>query len=112
MVDANTKAKEFNEALKIRLNSEDLSQREAAEQQAMTVTSQEFVTQIEKFFKLFQNGLLSEAEFEAKKKEAITILSVKKLRETPEDFLTSIIPLIQKKILTEHEITQIKGAVL
>ena len=112
MVDANAKAKEFNEALKIRLDSEDLSRRVAAEQQAIIITAQEFVTQVEKCFKLFQNGLLSADEFEAKKKEAITLLTVKKLRETPEDFLTAIIPLIQKIALTEHEITQIKAAVI
>lgn len=116
MVDANTKAKEFNDALKLRLENEDASQREAVEQQerikATIITSHEFVTQIEKFFKLCQSGLLSEAEFEAKKKEVITILTAKKLSEAPEDFLTSIIPLIQKKALNEQEIAQVKAAVL
>ncbi len=116
MVDANTKAKEFNDALKRNLDNEDASSREATAQQehikATTITSQEFVSQIDKYFKLFQSSLLSETEFTAKKKEIITILTAKKLSEAPEDFLTAVIPLIQKKALTEQEISQVKAAVL
>jgi len=116
MIDANTKANEINDALKQRLNSEEISTQEAIEQKqrtkAMTITSQDFVTQIEKYFELFQNTLLSEAEFESKKRETITLLTTKKITEAPEDFLTAVIPLIQKKALTEQEIAQVKAAVL
>lgn len=115
MVDANTKAKEFNDALKQRMDNEEASTRETVAQQAQfkatTISSQEFVTQIDKYFRLFKSSLLSETEFEAKKKEAITILTAKKLLEAPEDFLTAVIPLIQKKALSEHEIAQVKAAV-
>lgn len=116
MVDANTKAKEFNDSLKLRLDNEEASARDAEEKQehikATTISSGEFVGQIEKYFRLFQSSLLSEAEFEAKKKEIITVLMAKKLAEAPEDFLTAVIPLIQKKALTEQEIAQVKAAVL
>lgn len=116
MVDANTKAKEFNDDLKQQLDNEDATAREAIEQQerlrATTISSQEFVGQVEKYFKLFQNSLLSETEFDAKKKEIITVLTAKKLSEAPEDFLTGMIPLIQKKALTEQEIAQVKAVVL
>lgn len=116
MIDADKRAKEFNEELKNRLYKEELSEKEAAEQQerirSTMVGSKEFVAQVEKCFKLFQNGLLSETEFEAKKKEAIVSLAVKTLCEEPEDFLTAIIPLLQKKALTDREIDQIKAAVL
>jgi TM2 domain-containing membrane protein YozV len=116
MIDANTKAKEFNDALKQRLDNEDATSRETAEQQlrikATTITSQEFVTQVDKYFKLFQSSLLSDTEFEAKKNEFIINLNTKKLVEAPEDFLTAVIPLIQKKALTEKEIAQIKAAVI
>lgn len=116
MIDANTVAKEFNENLKKRLDNEVHSLQEAEVQQerikATIITSQEFVTQIDKYVRLFQSSLLSEPEFEAKKKEMIMTLTAKKLSEAPEDFLTAIIPLIQKKIFTEPEITQIKAAVL
>ena len=88
----------------------------AAEEQAQIketkISAKEFVTHIEKSFKLFQNSLLTDTEFETKKKEAITILSTKEPLEAPEDFLTSLIPLIQKKVFTDQEITQIKSAIL
>ncbi len=116
MVDANTKAKEFNDTLKRSLDNDDAASREATAQQervkATIITSQEFVSQIDKYFKLFQSSLLSETEFTVKKKEIITILTAKKLSEAPEDFLTAVIPLIQKKALTEQEIAQVKAAVL
>jgi len=116
MIDANTVAKNFNSALMKRIDDEDTSSQKIAEQQAeikaTTISSNEFVTLIEKNFKLFQNKLLSDTEFESKKKEAISLLTTKKIVEAPEDFLTAVIPLIQKNALTEQEITQIKAIVL
>jgi len=112
MIDANTKANEFNDALQKSMEDEETLSRETAETKASTITSQEFVTQVDKSFKLFQNSLLSQAEFDAKKKEIIAILTGKKLSEAPEDFLTAVIPLIQKKALTDQEIAQIKAVVL
>ena len=50
-------------------------------------------------------------EFEEKKTEALNMLVTKKITEAPEDFLTAIIPLIQKKALAQQEILQIKTAV-
>lgn len=116
MIDANTRAKAMNEALRVHLEQEEASKQMAAAEQerlnATTVTTQEFVTQVEKFFKLFQSGILSAAEFESKKQELITLLTAKQLREAPEDFLTAMIPLLQRQALSEPEIARIKAAVL
>lgn len=116
MVDANGGAQSFNDSLKKQIDNEAVSLRASEAQQehvkATIITSQEFVAQVEKYAKLFQSSLLSEVEFEVKKKEMIMILTAKKLAEASEDFLTAIIPLIQKKVFTDQEITQIKAAVL
>lgn len=106
MVDANTVAKEFNDALRKRLDNETVSLRETAAQQqhvkATMITAQEFVAQIDKYAKLFQSSLLSQAEFEGKKKEMT--LTAKNLAEALGDLLTAIIPLIQKKLLQSRNL--------
>ena len=106
MVEANTVAKEFNDALRKRLDNEAASLWETEAQQqhvkATMITAQEFVAQIDKYAKLFQSSLLSQAEFEGKKKEMT--LTAKKLAEAPGDFLTAIIPLIQKKLLQSRKL--------
>ena len=112
MVDANTKAKEINAALKSKFETAKATADQQERLRTTTITSLQFVEQIDKCFRLFQNSLLSEAEFSEKKKIIIMMLSAKSRIESPEDFLTSVIPLIQKKALTEEEIAQIKTAVL
>ena len=119
MFDAHKVATEFNEALRYRCESQEVEERAATQRTQVaertaaeqTISSQAFVVQIEKYLKLFQNNLLSESEFEERKNNAIELLIAKKLAEPAEDFLSALIPLIQKKAFTDQEISKIKIAV-
>lgn len=78
----------------------------------MTVRSGEFVTRIEKNFSLFTNSLLTAAEFAERKAGIISELGSKKIAESPEDFLAALIPLLDKKVLTNEDAQKIKLAIL
>jgi TM2 domain-containing membrane protein YozV len=107
MIEAHSRATEINASLKKKIET-----KSAEAINLQTVTSSEFVTRIQKASKLRENALLTEDEFENKKKDAISNLLDKKLAGSPEDFLTAIIPLVREKILTEEEIAKIKAAIL
>jgi LysM repeat protein len=105
-----------NERSAIETTEKEKEKQEAMEKEAIlqqtTVRSTDFVKQIEKSFSLSENGLLDANEFLEKKKIAIADLISKKLRESPEDFLSALIPLVKRKALTQEDIAIIKKAVL
>ena len=90
--------------------------RDAAEKEALirqnTIEANDFVIQIEKSFALFENNLYDADEFSEKKRSVISSLWSKKPRESAEDFLSALIPLIRRNALTQEEIVSIKKAVL
>lgn len=72
----------------------------------------DFIENMEKTFKLYKNELLSEEEFNSRKEKLITQINLNKIAEQPEDFLTSIISLKDKKILNQEELKKIKEYIL
>ena len=90
--------------------------RDAAEKEALiqqsTIGAADFVIQIEKNFTLFENNLFDADEFAEKKRFVISSLWTKRPRESAEDFLSALIPLIKRKALTQEDIVSIKKAVL
>ena len=73
-----------------------------------TTDTSEFVEQIEKLSKLHSANFLSEDEYSSQKKDLILSLLDKKPQDDPIDFFTALVPSIEKKYLTEEEISQIK----
>lgn len=83
-----------------------------AETEKKKIRCIDFIENMEKSFKLYKNELLSEEEFISRKEKLITQINLNKIAEQPEDFLTSIISLKDKNILTQEELKKIKEYVL
>lgn len=72
----------------------------------------DFIESMEKASKLHKNDLLTAEEFKNKKEKLIRDIQLNKIAEEPEDFLTCIIPLKEKEILTQDELLKIKEIIL
>lgn len=103
----NQEIREANEAeQRLKIEKEDTKIREN------TVAASDFTNQMEKLFNLKENGLLDSSEFIERKRELIIALEAKRPRETPTDFLSSLIPLVKRTVLSQDEITEIKKYIL
>lgn len=83
-----------------------------AENEKKKVKCSDFIENMEKTYKLYKNELLSEEEFISRKEKLITQINLNKIAEQPEDFLTSIISLKEKNILTQEELQKVKKYIL
>lgn len=79
-----------------------------AEVNRTTIRASDFSAEIEKYFGLKENGLLSDLEFADRKKNLVDALATKKPRESATDFLSTLIPLVKRSALTSEEISEIK----
>jgi phosphate/sulfate permease len=79
-----------------------------AERRRTTIGANEFAAEIEKFFGLKENGLLTDQEFTERKQSLILALSTKKPRESSSDFLSTLISLVKRSALSPEEIAEIK----
>jgi hypothetical protein len=73
-----------------------------------TVSGGAFSKELEKLFALRENGLLTDNEFRERKRELIVQLASKRPRETPSDFLATLIPLVKRSALASEEVAEIK----
>ena len=108
MFDASSQAEKFNARIRSAKNEIATKEAKAAEVASTTTSASEFVSQIEKLSKLHASGILEESEYTAKKASLINSLMTKKPRESAEDFLSAIIPLIERKQISGEETAQIK----
>lgn len=76
------------------------------------VKCSEFVDKIEKYSKLLKNDIISEEEFNNKKRKLINEVVLYKVAETPEDFLSVIVDLKVDGLLNQEELLKIKKAIL
>ena len=83
-----------------------------SERQSQKVKCSEFVESLEKYNKLFKNDIISQEEFTNKKQKLINNVVLYKVVENPEDFLSVIIDLKTKEILTQEDLQKIKKAIL
>jgi len=70
----------------------------------LNTNPQTFARKIMDLHKLYKNGIISKDEFEIKK--ALLINSIK--NRNKEDFLISIMPLVENGVLTQEDIEMIK----
>ena len=105
MIDANKQANNFNSKMA-------REQANAEEEARKTIAASEFITQLEKISKLHGANLLNQEEYNSRKKDLILSLTDRKPREDAEDFLTALIPSIERKYLSEAEVAQIKKLVI
>ena len=112
MIDASKAANEHNSQLKKAKEDREAEQEKAQAKKEQirkeTTDTSEFVEQIEKLSKLYAANFLSEDEYLAKKKALILSLLDKKPQGDPIDFFAALVPSIEKKYLTEEEVSQIK----
>jgi len=100
----------YEQALTNQINSQQLFKE--SEKQSQKVKCFEFVDSLEKYNKLFKNGIISQEEFTDKKQKLINNIVLYKVVENPEDFLSVIIDLKTKEILTQDDLQKIKKAIL
>lgn len=112
IVDAGNQAHSFNVGLKSAIAKQANMKAEEEAVARKTTNSTDFVTQLEKISKLHGAGLLDEPEYISRKRDLIWTLAERKIKDSAEDFLTALIPSIEKKYLVESEIAQIKKLVL
>jgi len=80
--------------------------------QAARFSGPDMVLAVEKIKKLKDSGILNEVEFVARKQKLIGELKTKTLSDGPEDFLASIIPLLETGTLSPDDLQKIKAIVL
>ena len=68
----------------------------------------DFIEQLNKFKKLYDNNMLSFTEYESIKKQSINQLDSRNISEKSEDFLLELIPLIKSNVISEDDLEQIK----
>lgn len=108
----NEKIKKENKITSEKFAEQDKTEQEHKEKEAKKIRCEDFIENMEKTYKLFKNELLSEDEFKSRKEKLITQINLNKIAEKPEDFLSSIITLKEKSILTQEELQKIKEYVL
>jgi len=111
MIDGSKLTKEYNSSIIKEFESVHEVQSQA-ETDKIKIKSMDFVRTMEKTHKLFENELLTREEFQSRKEKLINELYINKIYEQPEDFLTSIISLKEKNILTQEELQKIKAYIL
>jgi TM2 domain-containing membrane protein YozV len=123
MVDAYSEANTINESLVNKIRIEEEEKEEALKQEALRqaqeqakrqkeISPTEFISMIDKSWRLFQGELISEAEFSERKKQAIGLLIEKSLSVESEEMLLALLPLKEAKKLSSEEIQQIKSLIL
>ena len=94
------------------------TQRQRAQEQAQQsatlskVSAADLVAGMKKLHQLHEAQIITAEEFAKKKTTLIGDVQARGIRETAEDFLTSLIPLLQQGILTQSELAKIKLAVM
>lgn len=111
MCDAYAQANIFNSGLIATIEQANKQDREAEEEEAKRTISSVFISQLEKISKLHNVNVLSEEEYQKRKKDLILTLVERKPRESAEDFLAALIPSIERQYLNITDIAQIKKMV-
>lgn len=103
----------FNQQAQQNANAQQNAQQEAQKAaQAARFSGPDMVLAIEKIKKLKDSGILNDVEFVARKQKLIGELKNKTLSDGPEDFLASMIPLIEAGTLSPDDVQSIKTIVL
>lgn len=111
IADAHNRAEEINETLDFE-EAEVQQENERENVIASTKTRvADFIVRANKFSTLNKNDLLSEDEFRLKISELINELEHKRAFESPEDFLTELIPLVASGALNSEDVTKIKSLI-
>ena len=116
MIDANARANELNASAE-RIASDEVSSRtrkdlEQKDLERRQIQPSYFVSQMEKFAKLRDANMLTDEEFTSRKAALIAELQSKDIVAEAEDFLAALIPLVQRKTISETELLKIKSCVL
>ncbi|HII3146284.1 TPA: SHOCT domain-containing protein [Citrobacter braakii] len=75
------------------------------------IDSTTFIDNLKKLNALLTSDIITQDEFDSKKKEMITDISMKKLKEDPLEFLAKIAPLKKNGVLTDEEVIALKSIV-
>ena len=94
------------------------AQKQQAQEQAQRnaslskVAAVDLVVGMKKLHQLHEAQIINADEFTKKKGMLIAEVQTRGIRETAEDFLTALIPLLQQGIMTQNELTKIKQSVM
>jgi len=75
------------------------------------ISGPDYLLSFEKLHQLDEKGILTELEYSGRKMKLIDELRHQILTDTPENFLGTLLPLLDNNILTKEEMTKIKAIV-
>ena len=79
--------------------------------EALKITGADFLISAEKLHQLFEKKILSPLEYNGRKLKLINDLSNRILAQSPEEFLSDIIPLMEQNVITQDEMQKVKEIV-
>ncbi|WP_052698610.1 hypothetical protein [Ralstonia mannitolilytica] len=109
--DASKVAKTINARIREDIAKKQQEDEAQASIEKSTVSVHDLVEQIDKLRQLATSGLLNQNEFNERKAHVLSSLESKKPRESAEDFLAALIPLVKSEALSPEEINRIKAFV-
>lgn len=111
MLDGSRAAQEYNDRLTKSEEQQAQEETKSAEI-AAKASGSDLVAGMKKLHQLREAQIITEEEFRQKKAALVADVQIRGIRETPEDFLTALIPLLQQGIMTQAELAKLKVAVM
>lgn len=90
---------------------ENKAQEEANILESKKILSSEYAASFDKLDNLVKNQILTNDEFAERKAKQINDLKLKIIEEDPDMFLSGLIPIYKKNVITNTELQQIKSIV-
>jgi|SaaInlStandDraft_6_1057023.scaffolds.fasta_scaffold142346_2 hypothetical protein len=92
---------------------EEKQEREEAKQKLedSKISGPDYLLSFEKLHQLSEKGILTELEYSGRKLKLIDELRHQTLTDTPENFLGTLVPLLDNSILNQEEMSKIKAIV-
>jgi hypothetical protein len=78
---------------------------------ALKIKSSDLTSAFNKLQQLHAGNILTEAEFTERKSKFIIGMKDKIIDESPEDFLSAMIPLMEDNVMTKEELSKIKAVI-
>lgn len=101
--------KEIKEEKPVGIETAGNVSKEEQRYQSGNISASSLKEQIVKYKRLFDNGILNYTEYSENKENIIDEIKAKGIKESKEDFLLELTPLLKENTLNESDITRIKA---
>jgi len=97
---------------KSKVNNINISYHNQDAYKSNSVKVADFIEQLSKYKKLYDNNVLTFTEYEINKKKVIKEIEIRGIYGKNEDFLIDILPLIKENSINDDELAEIKNIIL